>query len=76
MICPKCKEEIDYVDYSEIVCKNGTYNGEEYEEDENSAFFREIHNDITYTCPCCNEVLDDISKLEDEFIDDVKEVKK
>lgn len=67
--CPKCKEEIDYLYWSEArhfggdVClKDGKIY---YEEDYNSEL---LGSDTTYTCPECDEILFEDSVGAESFL--------
>lgn len=67
MICPKCKEEINYFSVINRKITTGTFNGE-YDMESDFPFNQEIR--ISFNCPECEEL---ITEEEEEAIKLLKE---
>ncbi len=78
-ICPKCKENVEFLNYSSNNYDNGEFsidkNGfKKYDKDGNSDL---IEPDLFFGCPECNEELDFDEQQAEEFLrekDELQEI--
>ncbi len=64
--CPKCGEEICYLDYEAVIEVAGRYIVESYKESK-KRWIAEL-----YLCPLCNEALFEDQNDADEFLEGIK----
>uniref|UniRef100_A0A6H2A3F2 Uncharacterized protein n=1 Tax=viral metagenome TaxID=1070528 RepID=A0A6H2A3F2_9ZZZZ len=63
-ICPHCEEKLTYVRYETLVREIGTFDGEDYEKDDEITI-----DDIIFLCPLC---FDQLKEDEKELVELLK----